>query len=414
MHSTRQSSRPQTYFEASVDDHARKTLATYPRALAAILGKVRRGYLLRMGLEVVDQEIERRSQGRRRGGPDANARGWLDGTETCIEEKISGPLQREILEEMSADGAFRNSLRRAIRRILKAEHLSSTGTSRLTDWTAERTQVPTTDGPWRVRSSWGLASATELEGKPEGLCLALACRMLNISSTSFSDEDGLSLGRGTFDEGRAPGTEEDQGPDAPRRVLDWGSGYYRALAGAIDAIGQEQQTVRLVEVDVVGGLSLRERSCVAGRFREIGDLHAADVFDAVVLTLPSPGERSAARHREHYKDREPPSEEERLPDVGRCGPTKWNRELLRRLQALPRLLKRDGEAILVLPRSVRTASGYRSQPTLLNGAEAVLARAGLAVFLRFDLIEEDPVAMPFIVRSRPERVVWFVRRGDVA
>lgn len=268
--------------------------------------------------------------------------------------------------------------------------------------------VPTS-GQWEVAEDLGLGTAAYLEAMPDEVALGLVQEMISRAQKPFELEDWTQI---AADLGVAPEAFEAVGledePDITIRVLVVGAGP-STLAHAVDAVGSREVGVRLVEVEPIQ--SERATLCVEARHQDLADvLLEGERFDEVVFHLPAPAGTGAANHRFLYYG-DPNMFEVPTPDLGRLGPKKWSRRVVRMLETLPALIKPDAAVHIYVPWGVRERQSYRACPELVAPPEQVLGDLGFSVARSIDVFHSPTIAQPFVAHHRcPWHLVSALRR----
>ena len=99
-------------------------------------------------------------------------------------------------------------------------------------------------------------------------------------------------------------------------------------------------------------------------------------------------------------------------DPSAVGPENWKVWSEAWTGTLPALLQPEGEAFVLVPASVRTASGYEDERALLDAFLDHCATAGLEVVEQHLVVEVEPVNQPFVGRARPRRRSLRLRRSQ--
>ena len=340
------------------------------------------------------------------------------------------PLARRdaLLDELAGDPFFLRHLRNETRRIRTEAHLARHREPFRRVTLDAKDAFPRECGLWNVTADHGLGLASVLEAVPDGVAVAIRNRVGAHAVSGLAEELGL-------------GEDAPDLPTVTRRVVVWGCGPGGNIARILDAMPSALVDFNVAEVDAFGEHVERHARCVSTRSYTIEELSRTPPFDLVVLNMSAPAEGAAAHWWHIYKtapvrrsgprpDRSEETEELRaerirreaeeaaavnfersLRDCGGLGPTKWRRELRRRIVKLPALLTVNSEAILILPSSVRLASGYREEAALLEDVPDLLRAANLVLERQFQLVERSPVHQPFVGTRRPLRQVFIVRLG---
>jgi len=288
--------------------------------------------------------------------------------------------RRAALTKLAMDAAFVDKLKCRVDQIKRQGHLVNTyGGSPVSIPELPSCAVPSV-GPWNAESWLGLSTSSLPEAMPEEIAVAIAQRTWR----RFSHHGGRA---------RRPRLA---------RVLHWGA-LNGTLAFALQSTAPRGRTLVIHEVDSVGQPQSREWK--GQRFRGL-PVHGE--YDLVVVHVPPPGE--GANHiRNRYKDLAgPPDGDVHLEDLGRRGPRKWRRSVLKLIKEVTPRLKANGELVLLLPTAVRTAPaingypqwGYEQRADLLTGIVELLVEAQLSVVADVDVVERNPINQPYFVDRR--------------
>lgn len=287
--------------------------------------------------------------------------------------------RRAALTKLAADAAFITDLKSRVDLIKRQGHLVNTyggPPSMLPELPA--CAVPPT-GTWNAESWVGLSTSSLPEAVPEEVAVAIAQRTW----------------RGHHLNGRAR-------KHPVGRVLHWGA-LNSTLAFALVATAPRGLTLEIDEVDTVGQPRSSE-----WRGRRTTTLPKAGEYDLVVVHAPPPGE--GANHiRNLYKAmNSQPEGDLHLEDLGRRGPRKWRRGLLRLISQIMLRVKSGGELVLLLPMAVRTAPrvdgfvqwGYEPRLNLLEGVVDLLSNRGFGILADLEVVEKNPISQPFFLERR--------------
>lgn len=288
--------------------------------------------------------------------------------------------RRAALTRLATDTAFVNQLKTRVEQIKRRGHLMNTyGGSSVAIPELPLCSVPAV-GPWHAESWLGLSTSSLLEAMPEEVAVAVAQRTWR----RYSQLKGRSR------------------MQPAGRVLHWGA-LNGTLAFALHITAPLGLTLMIHEVDTVGQPQSRE--WLGERFTRL-PVHGE--YDLVVVHIPPPGE--GANHiRNLYKDLAgPPAGDVHLEDLGRRGPKKWRRSVLKLIKEVTPRLKASGELVLLLPTAVRTAPmvngypqwGYEPRADLLTGIVELLKEAQLSVVADVDVVEINPINQPYFVDRR--------------
>jgi len=288
--------------------------------------------------------------------------------------------RRAALAKLATSAAFVSHVKARVDQIKRQGHLVNTyGGSPVSIPDLPSCPVPLA-GPWNAESWLGLSTSSLPEAMPEGVAVAIAQR--------------------TWRRFAHVGRRAQSAPVA--RVLHWGA-LNGTLAFALQCTSPLGLTLAIHEVDTVGQPQSREWK--GQRFRRL-PVHGE--YDLVVVHAPPPGE--GANHiRNRYKDLAGSLDGDvHLEDLGRRGPKKWGRGVMKLINEVAPKLKPDGELVLLLPMAVRTAPkvngypqwGYEPRTDLLAGIVELLANHQLRVVADLAVVEENPLNQPFFVDRR--------------
>lgn len=369
----------------------RLAMAALPPALVALVRRVRQETQAYVLLGDLRREMEERAE---RQGLTLRVRAPLGG----VEHVVSAVDQRDLYEQMARDDRYMAMLRQSLRGQQRQAHLL-----RIDPHCAQVPHLiaPSTrfeDGRLVVPSAMGLGSAGYLDGEPEGWSIWLIHDIAR--RTRFVDDEDLGLG-------------DEQA--ATVLVIGAGSG---GVARAVTALGESH--LKIAEIDWL----LQEPSAVACTATEVRRRprwtqvptfdqlrsrtwdHLDGSYPYVVLTFPSASLPEASLQRGIYN----------LPlaaaiDPARLGPAKWLALFKAYLGGLERALVEGGVGYVLVPVGVRTSRGYMEVPDLHARVEATCrSYSTLKVIQQGELIERDPVAMPFVRHARPRRLVLLVQK----
>jgi hypothetical protein len=240
---------------------------------------------------------------------------------------------------------------------------------------------PPSRGVWSVRSALGFGLASQFEGKPEGFAVGVAQRTWDRVLVDSFEGDDVGLAEGF-----------------QLRVLDWGS-FGGMTTHALASTKPMWASLTVFEHDVVGEPTDSPHTV---SLREMAD----EVFDLIVVAIPSPGAGGMFQYRNRYKNRE----QRHAVDMGTMGPARWRKGLQFVVATLPSLLADRGEMVMLVPESVRVERGYEAAPNLLDGLTAALVAQGLVVTHNLQVVEVNPQPQPFVATSRPARQCIIARQ----
>jgi hypothetical protein len=293
--------------------------------------------------------------------------------------KVALPVFKRIaLQTLDRDPSFRGFIRNSIDALMRTAHLLKTDPSAVTSMPKISSAAPTPrNGVLTLRSSIGLGTASYLEAEPEEWCHYVAA---HVAGHGLDDND-LTLDA------------------SDRRIYVIGAGA-GGFARAVAALGLSAR-VAIEEQDNVLPESTVLPFVTGSRNRRF------DRYEAVVMVLPCPARGGAANHRRIYRG----TQEEGF-DPSAVGPENWEAWCEGWTGALPELMQPGGEAFVLVPASVRTATGYDDERALLDAFLVHSAAAGLEVLEQHLVVEVEPVNQPFVGRGRPQRWSLRLRRAQ--
>jgi len=381
-------------FDAEAEE-VRRFLPLLPRSLQSEIRRLRRSYhrgqildVLRTEIEKVAAEEHAHVRIRRVGEPDYTF--------------IPADRYEDIFKKVVERPGLKRRIGNAAKKLLRHENAQKTVFPEPGLRFDER--LPN-EGPLNVYGSTRFNRVEAIfETLPVGVVAAVVNRIIQRPHDPLEDEIGFS---------------EDHEQDI--FILSWHCGLAGLPAIVLDYKKPFGRRFNVVEVDVFNELRDRE-DCTSwsGNHEDASDTEGKTSpvlarlyevppgvkYDFIILDMPPPGAEAAAQLRNTYKTQE----ERRLLDPGRQGPRRWRQILKGYVERLPQLLEEDGEAILILPESIREARGYRACPDLLQALRDLVQQAGLQVERDVEVVEADPIAQPFVGRSRPQRRVIVLRR----
>lgn len=381
-------------FDAEAEE-VRRFLRLLPRSLQSEIRRLRRSYhrgqildLLRTEIEKVAAEEYAHVRVRRVGDPDYTF--------------IPADRYEDIFKRVVEQPGLKRRIRNATKKLLRFENVQKEVFPEPGLRLDER--LPD-QGPLSVHGSTRFNRVEALfETVPVGVVAAVVNRIVQQIQDPLEEEIGFS-----------------EDPEQDFFILSWHCGLAGLPAIVLDYKKPFGHRFNVVEVDVFNELRDREystswsgnhedptdpegqKSPVLARLYE---MPPGVTYDFVILDMPPPGEEAAAQLRNTYKTQG----ERRLLDPGRQGPRRWRGILQGYVERLPQLLNDDGEAILILPESIREDRGYRACPGLLQGLRDVAHQVGLHVERDVEVVEADPLPQPFVGRSRPQRRIVVLRR----
>jgi hypothetical protein len=286
-------------------------------------------------------------------------------------------VERDVLRQLDDNDAYRNHVRRDVRRVLRSEHLVRV------DPGAERITLPERLGPLpkaaggilEVESDIGLGTATVLESEPEQWNVWVASEI-----------------RRTW----TPGALNDS---CRSRVLVIG-----ALAGGfartVNALDARMPEMIVSEADWVFS-SPTNLPCVEGR-GTIGD--SGEMFHNAVVVLPAPALSEASTQRGIYPEASP-------DDPARLGAARWQKAVAEVVEVVSAFMAPSARAYVLVPAGVRSRRGYIEAPELPDAVVDAAVRVGLVAERRLETIEIAPVRQPFVGTRRPRKATFVLRKG---
>ncbi len=294
-------------------------------------------------------------------------------------EYVPAVHERRVLRQLDQNDAFRRSIRRKVRDLVRTAHVIRTAPPIFVPAHLGRITDTTAAGPLLLRSSIGLGTASFLDAEPEELNVLVHDGIVEDWKRREATSD-IGLDEGVVNVA----------------VLGSGAGGFARI---VESRAERCPRILVHEWDPL--VDTRTALPCVRPFRP----SAGTSLDYGLVVLRAPATGGAANHGCIYSE---------AGDLSKLGVARWTKRTAELLRSLGGILTEGALVFVVTPASVRTDRGYRRAPALLDGVLEGLRLGHLAPEKQRRIVEVEPVRRPFVGANAPERWIVIARKAAEA